>query len=259
MRTLLFYLRYTWFNIQEQFSDLPAVFAESLLVPFFIWVVVELWRYFNASQGHYTIQEVALYVAVTETLYLTFLRTSSFSRASADFSISLARPRSWLLMSFTGIFGRCLGLRLIYLGIMVLIMPFFLIPWELCFPVWLRLLSLLPILGLFQALMGMLFACFQVLWQEVHYFVMPVGKIFLSLGGVFGPIIDFKEPFRSVLLKFPPSDVFFQPAHYCLKGEFYQISPQDWILKMLLTCLFLAALNCVLFSWGKRYHQAYGG
>jgi hypothetical protein len=259
MKALSFHIRHAWFNICEQFSDLASVFAECLLIPFFIWLICQLWAHFNASQGNYTLQEIILYVAFTESLYMTFLRSHSFSRASSDFSLALARPRSWLTVSFSGIYGRCFGLRLIYLFFVLIVAPFTGISLEVILISCFRLFLLLPILGVFQALLGTFFACLQVLWTEVTYFILPVGKIFLALGGVFGPLVDFREPWRQILLQLPASDLFFQPAHFCVKGSFYQTSFSVWLFRMVLHALVLGTVNFYLFRFCKHRHQSYGG
>lgn len=254
-----FHFKHAWFNILEQFSDLSSGIAGFLLFPFFIWLVSQLWQKFNSYQGNYTLQEVILYVGVTEVLFMTFLRPVSLSRASGDFSLSLARPRSWLITSFSGLFGRCLGSRLVFLAIFVMIMPLLGVNMRSVFTVSGRLLLLFPLLGILQGLVGLLFASAQVLWAETSYFVLPVSKVFLTLGGVFGPIIDFGEPGRSILLKLPPADVFFQPAHYCVKGEFFGMSILDWYTRIILMCLILGGVNLLFYRFARKYHQSYGG
>lgn len=54
---------------------------------------------------------------------MTFVRATSLSRASGDFSISLARPRSWLVTSFSGLIGRSLGGRIFILTLLAIVFP----------------------------------------------------------------------------------------------------------------------------------------
>ena len=122
-----------------------------------------------------------------------------------------------------------------------------------------RLCYLLPFLGIVQAMFGLGFASGQVLWAETSYFVIPVSKIFLALGGVFGPLTDFGESWRTVLLKLPPSDIFFQPAHYCIKGEFYHISKATWAGRIVAICFFLWIANLLFYRQARLHHQGYGG
>src|ERR1700734_693219 len=97
--SLPFYFRYSWFQLCERFTDIGSSVAFLLLYPIFIWLLTQMWGRFNAYQGHYTHNEVLLYVAVTELLFMTFLRSPFMQRSNADFSITLARPRSWLSLT----------------------------------------------------------------------------------------------------------------------------------------------------------------
>lgn len=254
-----FHLKHGWFNVREQFSDLASGIAGILLFPFFTWLMAQLWGKFNAYQGNYTYSEVILYVGATEILFMTFLRPASLSRASGDFSLSLARPRSWLATSFSGLFGRCLGNRLVYLLIFLMIMPLLGIPFPEAKEVALRLILFFPLLGIVQAFVGLLFASCQVLWAETSYFIFPISKIFLALGGVFGPLIDFGEPWRTALVALPPSDFFFQPAHFCVKGEFYRIDATEWMVRVVVLCAVLWLINLLLYQKARHYHQSYAG
>lgn len=256
---LRFHFKHGWFNVREQFSDLASGIAGFLLFPFFIWLVSALWKTFNAYQGNYTIEEVMLYVGVTEILFMTFLRLGSLGRASSDFSLSLARPRSWLATSFSGLYGRCFGGRIIYLAIFLVAMPLLGAPFASTLKTGLRLLLFFPLLGVFQAFVGLLFSCAQVRWSETSYFVLPVSKVFLALGGVFGPLVDYSEPWKSLLLKLPPSDVFFQPAHFCVKGHFYGMTGLEWVARVSATCLALFALSLAFHRNAREHHQSWGG
>ena len=95
-------------------------------------------------------------------------------------------------------------------------------------PLFGRLIAVLLPLGVIAALVNLMFASAQVMWAQTNYLALPATKIFLVFGGVFGPLDDYSEPARSLLLMLPPSDLFFQPAHYCVKGHFYGMSAGMW-------------------------------
>ncbi len=254
-----FHTRHGWFNIREQFSDLPSALAANAMIPFFVWLLSQVWYRFNSANGNFTLSEVIIYIGLTELLYMTFVRPGSLSRASSDFSIALARPRSWLMMSYSGLVGRSLGGRFFMLAILFVTLPI------LGADVWhtlesvFRLFLLLPWLAVLQGLFALVFATAQVLWHQTNYFLLPFGKVFLVLGGVWGPIADFSEPWRSWLLVLPPSDLFFQPAYFCVKGEFYGMTASEWLLRTSILAIALWVTNLLFFRVAKRRHQSYGG
>lgn len=258
-RALGFHARHAWFNMREQFSDLASGLIGFLLYPFFIWLLGRIWLTYNSRAANYTLQEVMLYVAMTEILFMTFLRSNSLNRASSDFSLALARPRSWMAMSFSGIYGRCLGSRLVFLCVFAISLPFLGIGIAEGARAALRLLLFLPFLGVVQGLMGLMFAAAQVRWHETSYMVLPVSKVFLALGGVFGPLVDYGEPLRSWLLLSPASDVFFQVGHYCVRGEFYGMSALTWFLRVTAFSGVMMIFNWLMFRSARRHHQSYGG
>lgn len=254
-----FHLRHAWFNFREQFSDIPAALTANLLIPFFVWILSRVWEKFNSGGGIFNLNDVILYIAITELLYMTFVRPNSVSRASGDFSISLSRPRSWPVMSFSSMVGRSLGGRIIMLAMLLCIFPLFDLDWHHVLNALIRLFVLLPWLAIMQGMFALFFASAQVLWHQTEYFLLPFGKLFLVFGGVWGPIFNFNEPFRSWILRLPPSDLFFQPAYFCVKGEFYQISATTWLLRTAILAIVLALINRTFFRWAKENHQSYGG
>lgn len=259
LRTLNFYTRYGFFQLKERFSDLGQSLSYLLLYPLLILVLTAMWNKFNAYQGNYTREEIYVYIAIAELLFLTFLRSAFIQRSQADFSMGLARPRSWLGLTFAGQFGATLGGRLIYC---VCAVPALLMmgapPW-LVILAFARLVLLLPLLGIMESLMASILASTQLLWQETRYLVLPISKIFLALGGVFCPLADYGEPGRSIFLQSPASDLFFQVGHYCLKGEFYQLSQVQWMTRILTWMLVFAVGNIVFFRYARKRHQSWGG
>ncbi|MCB0361714.1 MAG: hypothetical protein KDD35_03285 [Bdellovibrionales bacterium] len=254
-----FYFRFGWFHLRERFTDLGSSLAYLLLYPYFVWLLTQIWGRFNAYQGNYTRQEIFLYLAITELLFLTFLRSSFLERTNADFSLALTKPRSWLAMTFAGQFGASLGGRIVYLIVAIFFLHLWALPSSRILTTLLRLLLLLPILGIIEALMASLLSSARLLWHETRAFVLPITKIFLALGGVFGPLADYGEPGRSFFLKLPASDLFFQVGHFCIKGEFYQMSSIEWFFRLATWILVFLGLNLIFFQLAKRRHQSFGG
>ena len=259
LESVRFHGRHGWFNLREQFSDIPSGLAANAMIPFFVWLLSQVWDRFNSHQGNFTFKEIVLYIGITELLFMTFVRAPSVSRASGDFTLSLARPRSWLITSFSGMVGRSLGGRFLMLFILLLTFPLLGASLPDAAVAVLRLFLLLPWLAVLQGLFALFFAVAQVLWHQTNYFLLPFGKIFLVLGGVWGPIADFSDPWRHWLLLLPPSDLFFQPAYFCVKGSFYQSTAIGWFLRTGGLALVLAGINVYFFRTARRRHQAYGG
>lgn len=251
-----FHFRHGWFNVREQFGDLHAALATNALVPFFVWLLSHVWERFNRTLGNFTLKEVIVYIGLTEVMYMTFLRPNSIGRASGDFSLALARPRSWLVTSFSGLVGRSMGGRIFMLAMLLPVHSFLgANPTHAAA----RFLLLLPWLAFLQGLVALFFATARVLWHRTDYFLLPVGKVFLVLGGVWGPIADFNEPWRAWILRFPPSDLFFQPAYFCVKGRFYDMSAGDWFSRTGALAAFLLLVNIGFFRLAKKRHQSFGG
>jgi hypothetical protein len=259
LESSLFHLRHAWFNIREQFSDIPTALAGNALIPFFVWILSHVWQRFNAHQGNFTFDEILIYIGFTELLFMTFVRLGSVSRASSDFSMALARPRSWIITSLSGLIGRSMGGRVFMLILLAFTFPLLGAPTASIVDSTLRFFILLPWLSVLQGIFALFFAVCQVLWHQTNYFLMPFGKVFLVLGGVWGPVADFNEPWRAILLKLPPSDLFFQPAYFCVKGEFYRLSVSEWILRTVILAVCLSVMNFVFFRYARKRHQSFGG
>lgn len=258
-KTGRFYLRYGFFQIRERFSDIGQSIAFLLFYPLLILVLTAMWNRFNAYQRNYTSLEISIYIAITELLFLTFLRSAFLHRAQADFSMGLARPRSWLALCFAGQCGSTFGGRLLYSFCAIPTLLVIGVPASLVMASFLRLLCFLPLLGIMEALMASILASAQLIWSETRFFVLPITKIFLALGGVFCPLADYGEPWRSVFLQSPASDIFFQVAHFCLKGEFYQLSLEQWLLRTGLWTLLFLVVNILFFHYARKRHQSWGG
>lgn len=254
-----FHFRNAVFSFRESFSNIANGVVGFLLFPLFMFILAKMWQKFNSHLGNYTYLEVVAYIGVTEILFMTFLRAANISAASSDFSLSLARPRSWLAMQFSSLYGKTLGTRLLMTALFLPILIFFGVGIQDALIMTFRVLILLIPLGILQGLYSLLFSSAHVRWEMTSYLTLPFGKLFLIFGGVFAPVSDFSEPARTWLLRMPPSDIFFQPGYYVIKGVFYELSTVEWIFRVTLQMLVLIALNIWFFHRSRKYHQSYGG
>lgn len=257
--TFSFHLRNASFSFREAWSNLANSIVGFMLFPVFIFVLARMWEKFNGHLGNYTYKEMLAYIGVTEVLYMTFLRSGNITQASSDFSLSLARPRSWLASQCSALYGKTLGARLVMTSLFFPLLLIFGLPFTDSVQIVLRLLVLLIPLGILQALYSLLFSCAHVRWEITNYMTLPFGKLFLIFGGVFAPVSDFSEPARSILLQLPPSDLFFQPAYFAIKGVFFQMGATEWGLRLLLQFVLLVVGNILFFKSSRRYHQSFGG
>ena len=254
-----FYFKYSFFQLREKFRDFGSAVGFILLYPFFVWILTHIWLKFNSYQGQYTKDEIYTYISITELLFFTFLRSTFIQRSSADFSLTLARPRSWLALTFFGQIGSTLGGRLIYASTAIGMLTLLNIPSDLITHAFGRLLLLLPLLTIVEALMASVLASAQLLWAETRYLVLPFTKIFLALGGVLAPLADYGEPGRSIFLRLPASDLFFQVGHFCLRGEFFHLTILAWCLRIAAwSCVFLG-INIWAHHFARKRHQSFGG
>lgn len=258
-RSLHFYSYYMVFQLKERFTGLTQLSAFLLLYPFFIWLLTRVWDHFNASLGHYTHEQIYTYIAITECLFLNFIRSTFSERTQSDFSLSLSRPRSWLIMTWVGQFGNVLAGRIFYSLLALVVLPLLGVRLSFAFHSFLKLILLLPLLGVIEMMLASLISSARILWHEVRYLVLPITKIFLALGGVFGPLSDYGEPGRTLFLKLPASDLFFQVAHFCIKDHFYEITPSQWFFRIIGFGLFLFLINLLFYRYARQHHRSYGG
>ncbi|WP_413290674.1 hypothetical protein [Bdellovibrio sp. HCB337] len=259
MSALSFHFRNALFSFRESWTNLANGLLGFLLFPVFMFILANMWLKFNSHLGNYTYQEMLAYIGVTEVLYMTFLRSGNIMQASGDFSLSLARPRSWLATQGSALFGKTLGSRLVMTTLLFFLLLAFGIGFSTSLTVVFRLAMLLVPLGFMQVFYSLLFSSAQVRWEMTNYLTLPFGKLFLVFGGVFAPVSDFSEPARSILMALPPSDLFFQPAYYAIKGSFYQLSAAEWALRLVLQAIALMLLNAWFFKNSRHHHQSFGG
>lgn len=263
IQSLLAEFRYYYllliFRMKEPFTDFRATGITYTLYCFFIWPLSNVWLRFNSQNSHFTYTPVFLYVGVTELLFMSFLNIRLISSGSEDFALFLARPRSWVGREVVANIGTSLGKRILF-SLSLLTFSFVLGAHpENIFGFTGRVILLLVLLALPQALLATLFSTLRLSYPQTDYFVLPFSKLFLALGGVFGPLSDYGEPWRQIFLKLPGADLFFQPAFFAVHGYFYETNFLDWIVR-------LVAINVVLFSIllfyyrkGRLNFQAWGG
>lgn len=259
LAVLSFHLRNARFSFRESWNNLANGLIGFLLFPLFMFVLAKMWEKFNGHLGNYTYKEMLAYIGVTEILFLTFLRSANINQASSDFSLSLARPRSWLAMQFSALYGKTLGSRLVLTSLYFPLLLMFGVEFQEATQSVLRFLLLLLPLGVLQAFYSLLFSSAHVRWEMTNYLTLPFSKLFLIFGGVFAPVSDFSEPARSILLLMPTSDIFFQPGYFAIKGHFYQISSVEWCTRLGLQAFALLAINIFFFKSSKQHHQSFGG
>ena len=61
------------------------------------------------------------------------------------------------------------------------------------------------------------------------------------------------------VLKISEENLYFQPAYFCVKGNFYQTTLDQWLLRTFILALFLSVFNTIFFRVAKKRHQAFGG
>jgi len=259
LAVLSFHFRNAKFSFREAWSNLANGLIGFLLFPLFMFILANMWEKFNGHLGNYTYKEMVAYIGVTEILFITFLRGANITGASSDFSLSLARPRSWLAMQFSALYGKTLGARLVMTSLYFPLLLLFGLDVHQSSQILVRLLILLLPLGILQALYSLLFSSAHVRWEMTSYLTLPFSKLFLIFGGVFAPVSDFSEPARSVLLQMPTSDIFFQPGYFAIKGYFYQMSLVEWSMRICVQAALLLIFNILFFKNSKRYHQSFGG
>ncbi len=258
-----YYLRLARFRFREPWTDLRSSLAGYALFAFFVLLLTEVWERFLAPTSTFTKGEIILYIGTTEALFMTFLRGKLIVGGMEDFAVFLAKPRSWLGREVCGNIGTALGGRLAYLATLLAMLPILIIAgvgFETNIAAYLgRVAIFLLLLALPQALLSTFLTSLRLSFPQTDYFILPFSKLFLAFGGVFAPLSDFGEPLRSLFLRLPGSDLFFQPAYFALRGEFYRMSPSEWALRFAAINLALYALVRVAFRYGKRNFQAWGG
>jgi hypothetical protein len=255
-----FYLKQTLFSIREELTGFVHTAASLALYPLVACVIAVVWNRYTQSTASFSFAELLRYIGVTELLYLTGLRAVNGGWAQADFSLSLARPRSWLLTHFLIFFGCSSGKRVIHTALFIMV--FATIGGGSVGSVLLsaaRLMLLLPVLGVLESLYSLLLCTLELVAPQSSYFRFLIGKLFLVCGGVIAPLSEVKGSVGEILRATPWSDMIFQVGYFCVRGHFYGLQAGEWVLRILLHLVALAALVFALNLLARRNHQAFGG
>jgi hypothetical protein len=259
IKSLRFYLVLAKFRMHEPFSDLKATGITYVLYCFFIWVLSQVWFRFKLAGSDFSYEKVFLYIGVTEMLFMSFLSSRAIISGSEDFALYLVRPRSWLGREIIGNIAANFGKRIIFCLCLLIFALFAQVAIEGRMQFVLRLIFLILVLALPQALLSSLFSALRLSYPQTEYFVLPFSKLFLSLGGVFGPLSDYGEPWRTWLLNLPGSDLFFQPAYFAVNGYFYKMDLINWLIRILVIDLILYLSLLFFYLKGRKAYQAWGG
>jgi hypothetical protein len=254
-----FYRNIAWFGFCEQLGSIASAMTGLMIFPFFVFLMGALWKGFNQTISTFSFNEVIVYITINEMLFITFIRNSLIGKSTGNFTLLLARPRSWIGINFANVFGKTIGNRLIYIPIIIVLFLLYGISLEKSLCYIFKILLFLPLVTVISSLYNLFLAVSQLRWHQVEYVVLPLSKIFLVFGGVFVPLIDYAENYRKILLYLPPSDLFFQPAHYIIKGSFYGMSTLEWCIKIAIQILVLIFFIIKFFNSSKKHYQSYGG
>lgn len=254
-----YYFKLMFFRMKEPLTDFKATGLTYLLFCFFIWMLSTVWLKFNAHKSLMTFSQVFIYVGITEMLFMSFVNSKQVIQGTEDFSLFLARPRSWIGRELVANIGLCFGKRILFVLSLLLFSFLLKTQPESLISFASRTAFFILLLALPQALLVTFFGTLRLSYPQTDYFILPFGKLFLSLGGVFGPLSDYGEPWRQIFLKLPGSDLFFQPAYYVVYGNFYQMGIMEWLERLFVINFILLGSVIYFYRKGRRSFQSWGG
>lgn len=259
IQTLRYYFRLAKFAVFEEFSNIPAGLSRFILYPVYIWVPSSMWIKFNNGPNHLSASELIQYVGLAQVMQLTLFPTSASQIATGEFTLSLARPRSWLMSHAVQSLGKGLASRFIMLPVYIFMCFALNSSATQAFKNAIHFLPCMLLVSLVDLQWSLLFSNSILLWHNVTYFRMPVNKLFLIFGGVIGPLSELSEPWKSLFIATPFADFIFQPTYYSLKGHFYQMQPAQWVMRIFTQFVVMGILNIILFRVARKNHLSYGG
>ncbi len=259
IQTVKFYSKLSAFSIKEEQSSLSATLAGLILYPCFIWIFSKLWLGLNNNTS--TLGTIALfaYIGLTEILFMTSLREPFIDRASSDFSLSFVRPRSWPLYTSISIYSRTLFRRLIYLLLYVLIVPVFTENFTLSLHASMRFILFLPLITILDSMYSFLFTCVQIRFHSIKNFRILFGKLFMIFGGVLAPLSDIPPYWQKIFINTPFSDLIFQPCYFSIRGEFYQLTLLQWLIRICIQFIIVYALIYLIYKKSRQHYHNFGG
>lgn len=256
---LRYYIRLAKFSVFEEFSNIPASLSRYLMYPVYILIPSSMWIKFNSAPNHFNFSELIQYVGLAQVLQMTLFPASTTQSATGEFTISLARPRSWLMSHAFQSLGKGLAGRFILIPLYIFVCFILNISVYGAIQNALRFIPCFLLISLLDAQWSLLFSNATLLWHNTKQFRFPVLKLFLIFGGVMGPLSELSDPWKSVFMATPFADIIFHPAYYAVKGHFYQIQPLEWVLRIGVQFLALTFLNIFLHRVARKNHLSYGG
>lgn len=123
----------------------------------------------------------------------------------------------------------------------------------------LRFLMVLPLITVLDTLYSFLLTCIQVRFFTIKNFRLLFGKLFLIFGGVLAPLSDLPNPWGKLFLSTPFSDLIFQPCYFSIQGEFYQMTPSLWLIRIGTQMIALYVLGYLMYKNSRRRYHNFGG
>ena len=259
IQTIKFYSKLSLFSIREEQSSLSATLAGFMLYPAFIWIFSKLWLGLNNNISTLEPAELFAYIGLTEILFMTSLREPFIDRASSDFALSFVRPRLWPLYTSISIYSRTLFRRVIYLLIFVLILPLFTNNFELIWYSAIKFILFIPIVTVLESLYSFLLTCLQIRFYTIRNFRMLFGKLFLIFGGVLAPLSDLPSSWQTILLNTPFTDLIFQVSYFSIKGEFYQLTILQWLVRIFIQFVCVIVISYWFYKDSRQHYHNFGG
>jgi len=260
IKNQFFYFKRGFFEAKEEFASFVDIFSGFLKLPLVVIFLAWIWDQINKSSGTLSFQELIIYIGITESIQFNLFASGFLAQAGEDYSIGMVRPRSWLGLKFAGAYARTLARSLQYITGGFL----FLILWNhfdiyYIFSVYLRILLVLPLVTFLLALVTTSLVFIGTIIIDLRGIRFLLGKLTLTLGGVFGPLCDVGEPAQSFFLKMPFGDIIFQPAYFALKGSFYHMSVSYWLFLMFFYIILMFLTLKIIEKKVRQYHQGIGG
>lgn len=254
-----FWLRHTWFGIREEWSDLYVSLFGLVMYPVYVLILTLMWSSFRGTHGNLSLDELLLYIGLAEIIAMTTLSGVNIQQASADFSLNFTRPRSWYTIFSSLFFGRTFMKRLIYLAFYTI---FFICFTDSIYAVSssaVRFLTLLPFLTVIEVLYSLVWATLYFISGHMSYFRFAMLKVIMVFGGVIAPLSEASTKSRPFFLASPFADIIFQPAYYAIRGEFFELSPYAWLIKIGIQAIALFLLALLVYRYARHRQHVYGG
>lgn len=257
--SLKFYGKNIFCGFIEEWSNIFNLLAQCISYPLFVWIFAKLWVNLTGYNGTFSFDELVIYIGLTQIIFLTTLRGPMVDISDYEFLMTLTKPRYWPGYIGSLIFSKRLGRRFILLLIFLIFIPMIISNYRLSFISAFRFITFLPLLCIFEMFYTFLIVCAQINYLELKYFRMTLTKVIMICGGVITPLCDIGHSLSSIFIKLPIADIIFQPCYFCLKGNFYKITSEEWLTHIIVQFIFLVILSQIVYMITIKNHQCYGG